>query len=357
MSPRSFRYLSQEQVVEAGGLDLSLALEAVTGQFRARQTGAVIEGPLSKIDIDPQHRSRLIAHTAYVGLGSPVGGVKWIPGHKDNPPKGLPRAIATLILTDPSDASPLAIMDGTLISLSRTAASAALGAQLLARGGARSLALIGAGVCNRVVLRAMREALPGIGALRVFDIDREAAELLLSREEELLTGFDSATIASSARDAMLGADIVVLATDDAVEPYVESEWLAEGSLLIALSLQDAKPQTVLDSDLVVTTDRASLATGLTIPGRLSADGSLDPRAPVELGEVLVGAHPGRRSDRDRVYYDCWGLGATDLAVAQRVLQRALDERIGVDLPLWNEPHEVLGLTRPGRRSPSSNSAT
>src|SRR5919202_4728180 len=97
--------------------------------------------------------SRIIALPAYLGKNFDVAGLKWIASYPANIQRGFPRASAVLILNNYETGYPFAILESSIISAARTAASAALAAFWL--GGqsrrAHSLGIVGPGFIARYV--------------------------------------------------------------------------------------------------------------------------------------------------------------------------------------------------------------
>jgi N-[(2S)-2-amino-2-carboxyethyl]-L-glutamate dehydrogenase len=116
--------------------------------------------------------NRIIALPAYVGGERPVASVKWIASFPGNIDQGLERASATIVVNSTRTGRPLAMVEGSVISARRTAASAALAADTLtagAPGGVRDcVTLIGCGVINFEILRFLRSRLPELAAVTLF---------------------------------------------------------------------------------------------------------------------------------------------------------------------------------------------
>ena len=98
----------------------------------------------------------------------PVAAVTWVGSFPANRARGLPSIAALLVLSDPGDGRPLAVMDGRWPTLRRTAACSALSARFLARPDARRLGVLGCGLQARAHVEALRGMLP-IAEVHAFD--------------------------------------------------------------------------------------------------------------------------------------------------------------------------------------------
>src|SRR5437588_820007 len=96
---------------------------------------------------------RIIALPAYLGDGFHVAGLKWIASYPGNVQRGFPRASAVLVLNNYENGYPFAILESSIISAARTAASAALAAYWLTGRSRRahSLGIVGTGFIARYV--------------------------------------------------------------------------------------------------------------------------------------------------------------------------------------------------------------
>src|SRR6266581_4641096 len=96
---------------------------------------------------------RIIALPAYLGKSFDVAGIKWIASYPDNIHRGFPRASAVLVLNNYETGYPFAMLESSIISAARTAASAVLAADWLTgkAGRVRSLGIVGTGFIARYV--------------------------------------------------------------------------------------------------------------------------------------------------------------------------------------------------------------
>jgi ornithine cyclodeaminase/alanine dehydrogenase-like protein (mu-crystallin family) len=212
-----FRFLSQEDVVAAGGLDVGATIDVVEEALRLHaeddtrlpsKSALLWSDELGSEETD----GRIMAMPAYVGGSIALAGLKWIPSVPSNPSRGLPRGIGLIVLTHRETGLPVAVMDGTIVSAARTGAVTGITARRLARPGARVAAILGAGVQARTQLAALEAVLPGLDEVRVWDIAPERAQAFRERS-------DAVVPAPSAEAACRGADVIVAAMI-APEPYV-----------------------------------------------------------------------------------------------------------------------------------------
>lgn len=333
----TLRYLSQEDVTACGGLDMPATIAAVEEALRLRHAGESIEPRAPMIHWDGPHLRRITMHAAFLGGPLQVAGLKWVPSNPDNPARrNLPRATGIILLTDPETGHPLAVMDGNVISAMRTGAVVGLAARVLGAPGARTAALIGAGVIGRTQLLALHEVLADLRQVRLFDLDGEKARAFAAELSARL-GVEI-EVAASARDAVRDADVVAPATNvGSHERYLPAEWLKPGALLVDVSLNDYTPAAVLACGRVVVDDRAQLEVPGLLLGDMAAAGTLDPRAVAELGEVLAGEREGRASPGERVFFSPMGMGIEDVINAHRVYRQAEARGAGTVLELWKDP--------------------
>ncbi|MBI3978009.1 MAG: ornithine cyclodeaminase family protein [Chloroflexi bacterium] len=338
-----FLYLSQEDVAAAGGLDMATVLAAVEKGLSLRDKGDYIEpgSPMITWAGGVEGR-RVLIHPAWVGGDVDVTGVKWIPSNPANPTaRKMPRAAAVIILSDATTGFPIAIMDGTIVSAMRTGAVTGVGAKYLARPDSEVVGLLGPGVQNRTQLMALKEVLPRIREVKIYGPTAEKA-VAWAIEMAGQVGLPVRAVAS-AREAVEGSDVVVAATAGprAAQPYVEADWLAEGSFFSLVSNLDAKPEVFVHADRVVLDTRDQLDTGHQHSAGSLADltsrGVLKREAVAELGEIINGKQPPRRHARERIVLKPRGLPVEDVVAAHAVYQQAKARGVGQELYLWREP--------------------
>jgi ornithine cyclodeaminase/alanine dehydrogenase-like protein (mu-crystallin family) len=234
---------------------------------------------------------------------------------------------AVICVFDSDNGTPLALMDGTYITATRTAAGSALATRLLARADARVLALIGTGVQARSHARALRR-------VRQFDEIRIAGRDVAKTERLAAELGTPAHAASSYEEAIRGADVVA-ATTHATEPVVRREWLALGTHVNSVGLnpsgREVDAETVADSVLVVESRASALAAP---PAGAPELVDVDPaHVHAELGELVGGTKPGRTSPEQITLYKSVGVAVQDAAAAALVLAAARERSAGHEIEL------------------------
>jgi alanine dehydrogenase len=232
---------------------------------------------------------------------------------------------ALICVFDPDNGSPVALMDGTYITATRTAAGSALATRLLAREDARVLAILGSGVQARTHAEALRR-------VRRFDETRVASRD--STRAAALANELGALAAGSFEEAVRGADVVA-ATTHATEPIVLREWLSPGAHVNSVGANpsgrgEVDPAIVRDA-LVAVESRASTLAPLPAGAPEFQDSA--PEEVVELGELVSGARTGRTSEDQITLYKSVGVAVQDAAAASLVLAAARERSIGQEIQL------------------------
>jgi ornithine cyclodeaminase len=251
-----------------------------------------------------------------------------------NPARGLDAHQGLVTLFDGQTGMPSAILDASAITQIRTAAVTAVATSVLARADAGTLAVLGAGSQARAHLRA----LAGVRAftqVRVYAPTEAHARGLAAQASGL---FEQLTAASSAEEAVRGADVVVSVTNSR-EPVLRREWLSPGAHVNAVGASSPRAREL---------DTATVAAGaLFCDSRESlrheagefqlaiAEGLIagEEHVRAELGEVLAGTAPGRRDAAELTLFRSLGLAVEDLAAAECAVAAAAERGLGTEVEL------------------------
>ncbi len=334
-----FIYLQQEDVIACGGLEMAQMIQVVEHVYTLHEQGKTIEPDAPLIRWAGPQGKRILGHPAWVGGDVNVAGIKWIPSNPENPRKlGMPRASAIIILNDDDTGYPLAVMDGTVISAARTGAATGVGARHLARTASEKVSIIGAGPISRPQIMALQAVLPALKEVSIFDLDHARAQNVASEMSTLYQDV-SFVVAPSAEASVRPADVVVTATSGVSleNAYLEAGWLKEGVFLSTVASNDSKMEVVAQADRLVMTNLHELDNPVWLPGLAVAEGVRSREEFVSLGSIITGQTPGRRNDRERIFFNPGGMGIEDVAAANLVYRNALERGIGKRLELWHEP--------------------
>ncbi|MFJ9114744.1 ornithine cyclodeaminase family protein [Streptomyces sp. NPDC102394] len=240
-------------------------------------------------------------------------------------PGARPALRGVICLHSGRDGELLALLDSATVTAWRTGLAAALGTHALAGPGG-TLGVVGAGAQAELVVRGLA-ALRGTGAPVVHDTDGERAARFAARHGGRVVG--------SAPEVAAAADAVLLATWSR-RPLLRRADTRPGQHVTSLGADEPGKQE-LAADLLkaatLVVDDRELAADM---GALAAAGLPAAAADAELGEVLRGEHPGRRSADERTVYAPVGLPWQDLALAWLACRRADRDGVGQRVDLLAE---------------------
>ena len=254
-----------------------------------------------------------------------------LPGNRG---RDLPRQRSTIVVTSAVTGECVAVLDGRAITAMRTAATSTVATAHLARHDAHVLGLVGAG--NLAVEHT-----------RAIAATRSLTEVVVwSRSPERVDAFRTALLdtpfpvsaAESVDDVAARADIVCTLTPS-VTPVLRGAALRPGTHLNVVGAAPrpderevdgaamARSRIVVDSRATALTKSGDAVLAIA-EGAITAD-----EVCVELGDVITGRRPGRRSDDEITLFDSTGVGLQDLATAAVVVQAARARGVGTPVTL------------------------
>ena len=225
-------------------------------------------------------------------------------------PASEPSHQGLLTLFDENDGRPLAVMDAAHLTAVRTAAATAVSIRRLARTDAAVLAILGAGAQGRAHLEMLRD----FGEVRVASRNPAHAEELAG-----------AHAAASFEQAVAGADVVCCCTD-ADEPVIRFDQLAPGTHVTSVGFGAELDPAIPRRGRVFVEWRGAVPE--PYPAGAKDLAGVDAGEVAELGEVISGTRPGRRSRDEITVYKSTGHAIEDVAAARLVYDRALAEGAG-----------------------------
>ncbi len=313
-----------------GIVSMNDVMKVVEEAFREKSLGRVEMPPKSYVPL-PEYRGDFRVMPAYVRKLK-AAGAKIVSVYPDNPERGLPTVMATIILLDPPTGAPIAIMDGTWITDMRTGAAGGIATKYLARKESRIIGMVGAGRQARTQLMALACVL-NVEKVKVCSKTLKDAERF-AREmgEKLKLSIRAVEI----EEAVRGSDVVVTATP-VTEPIVREEWIDGGTHINAIGAdapgkEELDPKILKKAKIVVDDFEQACHSGeVNVP--LSRGCITREDIYAELGDVIAGKKPGRTSDEEITIFDSTGLAIQDIATAHLVYRRALEEGRGLEVEL------------------------
>jgi ornithine cyclodeaminase/alanine dehydrogenase-like protein (mu-crystallin family) len=313
---------------------MSHAVDVMAEAMR-RYSSGLVDLPLRTILRPASDAGLLGTMPGFVSGDNLAGyGLKAMVLRPENPARGLELHIGVVLVFDPQTGAPLALMDAGAVTAIRTAAVSAAATRALAVPEAGNLAILGSGVQARSHLEAMRLVRP-LHRVRVwsrtpanaaqfrdwashaFGIEVEACEtpaLALADADLVCTTTASRTPVVEAADLAPGAHVNAVGASFIDHRELSSRAVAKGSLFV-----DSRESALAESgDL-----RAPITEGLVSPDHIQA----------ELGEVLLGKHPGRRSAQEITIFKSLGLGVQDIMSGFAIAEAATASGRGIFLDL------------------------
>ncbi len=307
------RFLSSEALDAA--LDFPALVEALDAAFRGGFSAPPRHHHVIPIEGEPH-----ATHLLMPAWGEGLLGVKIVNAFPGNGARGLPAVHGVYVLQNGRTGEPLAIMDGTRLTLWRTAAVSALAAKRLARADARRLTLIGAGALAPFLARAHASVRP-IREIVVWNHRPQGARALAARLAA--EGF-SARAEENLEAAVAEADIVSAATLSTA-PLIRGAWLKPGQHVdlvgaFNMTMREADDLTLQRGRVFVDTP-AAMSEGGDVAQAI-ASGVLAKSAVVADLAALAKGAPGRGADEEITVFKCVGASIEDLATAALIWRRS-----------------------------------
>lgn len=368
----SFKYLSEQDMIEAGVMNMDECVEVMEDMLLTLNRGDYVmggqnhnsHGCMVTFPDDPQFLGmpkngddrRFMAMPAYLGGKYQMAGMKWYGSNVENKKKGLPRSILMMMLNDKDTGAPLALMSANLLSCYRTGGIPGVGAKYLARKDAKTVAAIGPGVMGKTSLAAFMSVRPGIDTVKVKGRGQRSLNSFVAFVKENYPQIKNIVICDTIEEAVRDADIISMTTSvgnkEAEFPYIDESWIKKGALISMPSAarfeedflvnrckkvvdnwklyeawEEEYPYPTYDQLQIIGTK----FTDLKHLGKITRDEIID------ITDIITGKAEGRKNDDEIIIYSVGGMPVEDIAWGATVYRNALKKNIGVTLPLWDAP--------------------
>ena len=271
-----------------------------------------------------RHRNPLLPPRR-LAAGPCAMGAKLITAFWDNPnsTNGLPAVQAVYVLFDGANGQPLAALDGTALTLRKTAADSALGSRFLARADVATMLMVGAGALAPHLIMAHCAIRPSIERVMVWNRTRSRAEALA---EKLAIGGVTLEVVDDLETAARGADLISSATMT-TDPLIRGAWLRPGTHLDLVGafkpdMREADDDALRCASIFVDSRQTTIehVGELKIP--LAAKVITEADILADHYDFARGRHAGRRGANEITLFKNGGGGHLDLMTARFVVAQA-----------------------------------
>ncbi len=312
-------YLSKADVIRLG-VSAKEMNDAVARMFRAKGEGRTTMRP--KLVMYPGNKM----FQAKAGVMEPYAAVKWLGYVKGNEARGFADFNPLVVVNETETGLPIAVMDGTWLSGTRTASFSAVAARYLAKADSSSIGFVACGLQARTNLAALRAEFP-IRRIVAYSRRPETAEKFAA--EARASGLE-AKVTTVAREAVEGLDLVVTSVPEkeGFRSFLDCAWLSPGSFTAMVDIgrswhHDSIPRL----DKMVCDDLEQSGPGG--PEKSNFEGPFH----AEIGQMVVGGKPGRESAAERNGLIFSGMGLGDVAAGALLFEIAQKKGIGTVLAL------------------------
>jgi ornithine cyclodeaminase len=263
---------------------------------------------------------------AHRGGDAPLFSLKEIVIAPGNSARGLDPHQGAVLLHDGETGVLQAVVNASAITEIRTAAVSAVATKLLARPGARTVAILGSGVQGRSHAVAMRSVIDD-AELRIWSRTPAHAEALALESH--------AVVCQTVDEALDGADVICTCTSSR-DPIVRRASLAPGAHVNAVgssipSARELEADVVAEASLFVDRRESTLNESGDYLSAVAEKGIGPDHIVAELGELLLGRHPGRRDEDELTVFKSLGVAVEDLAAAALCVERARERGVGAEV--------------------------
>ncbi len=225
------------------------------------------------------------------------------------------------------------VMEADYLGMMRTGAASGVATRWLARPDAEVLGVFGAGWQAEGHIEAIA-AVRELSKVKVFARNTERLAAFCAKMSDRLQL--DVVPAASPEDTVRGSDIVSTITT-ASSPLFDAAWLSPGTHINAAGSNSLIRREVGEDVLKVCRPIVvdSVETALKEAGDLlpvMEKGRLSERQLVELGDIILGRHPGRSKPEDITLFESQGMAIQDISVAVRLEALARENGLGVELP-------------------------
>lgn len=374
-----FLYLNEKDMIEAGVMDAGRCVDTMQEVLCLLARGDVLMGGKSRREhgiqlifpkkseildfpLEDSRDRRFMSMPAYLGGRFHLAGEKFYGSNGRNVKKGLPRSILMVTLNDVETGQPIAYMSANLLSAMRTGAVPGVVARHLSVKEPKVLTLLGPGVVNKTCLMAYMSQFDTIDTIKIKG-SSAASETAMKMKQFIKENYPqilNIILCDTDEEAVSDADIISEATS--VEkrqwPVLDPKWIKPGCLIISSGTMDFSDydfmvdnvRKIVDNypmyeeyvQVYEERDKEGKRLSSGIPGmyyvNMVDDGRIKRSEVTELGEILLGEKPGRKSEDEIIMVSVGGMPILDVGWGYECYCKAKEKGIGTSLNLWEKPY-------------------
>ena len=310
-------YLTNEEVAQT--LSMAEAVDLAEKGIRADAAGQVVG---DKFYMHLDERSFIKPFSGYM-QGEEYAYVKTFSFFPQNPERfGVGTTSSVVLLFDARTGLPVCYMEGEYVTALKTGASTTVTAAWLAREGADTVTIFGAGMLGRMHLRGLATRFRLARAF-VVDIVPETAEAY-AREMAAELGIPVEAVPLAERERAVRASDIVITVTTGDQPLMEYEWLKPGAFVAKLgSYQEVALDVITRADKVVVDEWKYVAPRVPELKQLVAEGRFGPDyVHASWPDIVAGRKPGRERDDEIIVYIALGIWGEYAAILPEVYRQA-----------------------------------
>ena len=321
MNEIKVKFISQEEVVSlfegSSNAIFSCVEEALLKYIKG---SALMPDKVSQI-FDSKTQNRINCMPATL-LDEKVCGVKWVSVFPSNAPKGLQNVSGIMLLSEIETGFPIAVIDGTFVTVARTAAVGCVAAKYLAPSKVETVGIIGGGEQAKMHFTLLKHLFPSIKECRISSRKETTEDAFINTFSDVASDVHFTACRNNSFRAASGADIIVTAISGQA-PVLKANDITKGGLYIHVGGWEDEYGVALKADKIVVDDwEASKHRTQTIC-RMYKEGILtDENIYANLSELIAGTKCGRANDDEFIYFNSVGLSFIDVNFAYYIYREA-----------------------------------
>jgi len=326
------RFISQDDVVSIFAGNTKAIFNCVEDALLKYINGkALMPDKVSQI-FDQQTQNRINCMPATL-LDEKVCGVKWVSVFPTNAAKGLQNVSGIMLLSEIETGFPVAVIDGTFVTLARTAAVGCVAAKYLAPSKVETIGFIGGGEQAKMHFTLLKHLFPSIKECRISSRKETTEELFINTFSDIAPDVRFIACGNSSFLAASGADIIVTAISGQA-PVLKAKDVTKGGLYIHVGGWEDDYGVALKANKIVVDDwEASKHRTQTIC-RMYKEGILEDKdIYCNLSELIAGKKVGRVNDDEFIYFNSVGLSFIDVCFANYIYKESLRHDLGREVNL------------------------